>query len=67
MRGAGGFALLGAADVQSGGGAGETVFGGDFWPNLLVTAVPFGVFLGVAAVIRFGPWGRPPQKEEDGR
>ena len=38
----------------------QTVFGHDFWPNLAVAAVPFAVFLGVAAAIHFGPWCRPP-------
>lgn len=30
------------------------VFGEDFWPNLLGTAAPFGVFLAVAALVHFG-------------
>jgi hypothetical protein len=39
----------------------ETVFGPDFWPNLLVAAAPFAVLLAVAAAVHFGPPGRPPR------
>ena len=33
------------------------LFDEDFGYHVLATALPFGVFLGVAAAIRFGPWG----------